>query len=305
VSQDTLLTDIILKLAQKLPKNSIEVLCSELQTLKEESEEARRKTLLLRSVPPTGRDLMNELLEIWFTSFRDISPRALSLAIRAVFIALYGNNKTQRFSPSATSTALPASSLPLSASGTAPSSPLTSEALSPKIDLIWSDPFLDQNRLFIPSDQALAEVIQQAQKWVLIVAFAPYQLTPIHKALQEAAQRGVYLNFILTTGEEKESKITCNALKAISPEVEKKTYVYHWPEANRPKSSKNKIGSLFAKCAVADKKIAFISCANLANYDFKLNMEMGVRIEGGPLPDQINTLFRTKIQQNVFVPVSI
>jgi PLD-like domain len=44
------------------------------------------------------------------------------------------------------------------------------------------------------------------------------------------------------------------------------------------------VSSLHAKCAVIDSNLLFLSSANLTEFAFNLNMELGVLIKGGSLP---------------------
>jgi phosphatidylserine/phosphatidylglycerophosphate/cardiolipin synthase-like enzyme len=43
---------------------------------------------------------------------------------------------------------------------------------------------------------------------------------------------------------------------------------------------------LHAKCALADREALLVASANLTEHALELNMEIGVLICGGPLPEQ-------------------
>jgi phosphatidylserine/phosphatidylglycerophosphate/cardiolipin synthase-like enzyme len=45
------------------------------------------------------------------------------------------------------------------------------------------------------------------------------------------------------------------------------------------------------KCAVADGRSLFLSSANLTEYAFTINMELGLLVTGGPLPGQVEEQF--------------
>jgi cardiolipin synthase A/B len=46
--------------------------------------------------------------------------------------------------------------------------------------------------------------------------------------------------------------------------------------------------SVHAKCAVADGAVAFITSANLSTAAMERNMELGVLIRGGTIPDNLD-----------------
>ncbi len=57
---------------------------------------------------------------------------------------------------------------------------------------------------------------------------------------------------------------------------------------------------LHVKCAIADGQRLFLSSANLTEYAFTINMELGLLITGGALPEQVEKHFHQMIQQGVF-----
>ena len=79
--------------------------------------------------------------------------------------------------------------------------------------------------------------------------------------------------------------------------------VYFWPKENRGQDDKGKVGILHVKCAVADGRWLFLSSANLTEYAFTINMELGVLVTGGNLPAQVQEHFDRLIQDGVLVNV--
>ena len=71
--------------------------------------------------------------------------------------------------------------------------------------------------------------------------------------------------------------------------------VYYWPKENRKADESGKVGTLHVKCVVGDGNQLFLSSANLTKYAFRLNMELGVLINGGRLPRQIESTFESLI----------
>ena len=69
-----------------------------------------------------------------------------------------------------------------------------------------------------------------------------------------------------------------------------------WPLEKREKDNNGKPGILHVKCAVADGRWLFLSSANLTEYAFTINMELGLLVSGGNLPGQVEAHFDYLIQ---------
>ena len=67
--------------------------------------------------------------------------------------------------------------------------------------------------------------------------------------------------------------------------------LYYWPKEQRARDSSGKLGILHVKCVVADGRWVFLSSANLTDYAFTINMELGLLITGGDLPNRIERHF--------------
>lgn len=59
------------------------------------------------------------------------------------------------------------------------------------------------------------------------------------------------------------------------------------------------------KAAIADNRYLFITSANLTEYAFTLNMEMGLLVENEELTIQLITQIERLIQQKIFVPITL
>lgn len=68
-----------------------------------------------------------------------------------------------------------------------------------------------------------------------------------------------------------------------------------WPQYG------DKLGILHVKCAVADGRWRLLSSANLTEYAFTVNMELGVLVTGGKLPRHVEENFDKLIQTRVLV----
>lgn len=168
--------------------------------------------------------------------------------------------------------------------------------------LVWTGP-ASHGPALRRTDQALLQVINAAQHRLLVVSFAVYKIANIRKALVKAAERGVNINICVEAPEPSEGKMTYDTIKALGKQVAKNATVYIWPKDKRRQTDDGKYGSLHVKCAVADEELLFISSANLTEYALKLNMELGVLIKGGPLPDDVVSHFSRLIEDGILVEV--
>ena len=62
-------------------------------------------------------------------------------------------------------------------------------------------------------------------------------------------------------------------------------------------------GVVHAKCAVADGRVAFITSANLTSAAMERNMELGVLVTGGNLPEELHNHLEALITTKVLEPV--
>ena len=77
--------------------------------------------------------------------------------------------------------------------------------------------------------------------------------------------------------------------------------IYYWPLDRRENDAAGRHGILHVKCAVAHGRKLYLSSANLTEYAFTVNMELGVFIVGGNLPGQVEKHFDRLIQAGVLV----
>lgn len=171
-----------------------------------------------------------------------------------------------------------------------------------RVEVVWTGPTstLPLRR----TAQAVQQVIDEADHDLIIVAFAVYDVPEIGQALIRAANRGVRLWLIIESPQESAGKVAYDGLAAFGSPVVERATVLRWPSAERPQDATGKHGSLHAKCAVADGAVAFVSSANLTHYALNLNMELGVIIRGGMIPQQVAEHWRQLVQANVLVQVN-
>jgi phosphatidylserine/phosphatidylglycerophosphate/cardiolipin synthase-like enzyme len=166
------------------------------------------------------------------------------------------------------------------------------------VELVWTGP--DAGVVpFRRTEQALLQVIDGAKERVLVVSYAVYKIPRICDALIRAASRGVRIKIVVETPDRLEGQHTYSTIQALGSQVATKSSVYFWPLENRAKDSNGKAGILHVKCAVSDGRILFLTSANLTEYAFTLNMELGLLVSGGGLPEQIEQHFDRLIQMGM------
>jgi phosphatidylserine/phosphatidylglycerophosphate/cardiolipin synthase-like enzyme len=167
------------------------------------------------------------------------------------------------------------------------------------VEIVWTGPEVG----LIPlrrTEQALLQLIGSAAQRIIIVSYAVYNIPRICKALVEAADRGARITIIIETPDRIEGQNTYNTLMALGPSVANCCNVYLWPSEKRKKDTNGKPGILHVKCAVADGNRLFLSSANLTEYAFTLNMELGLLIAGGAISKQVEDHFHQFIDDGVF-----
>lgn len=259
----TVLIEEINNLVTDLPGEVVEKLTNALRQ-GPRSEWSAIQSQAIRAVTQPGvRQRVKRFLEFWQANAKEIQADSVALAISAVAHAAEVHRQAQ------------------------------------SLELVWTGP----DSQIIPlrrTDQALLQLIKEAQKDLQIVSFAVYKAEAITKALVKAAQRGVSISIYLETPDASEGKIAYDTIKALGQDIAQHARIYNWPLENRAQSESGKHGSLHAKVAVADGQTMLISSANLTEYAMTLNMELGILIRGGPLPAQIQRHLTELVEKGVF-----
>lgn len=167
-----------------------------------------------------------------------------------------------------------------------------------RVELVWSGPSTVSSTLR-STGPALLELISEARQSVYIVTFAAYKVPTVADALADAVKRGVRVVFVLESDSVSGGKVDFNPLPHLLGDLATGAEVYVWPQDKRQRDSRGRHGSLHAKFAVADRRRLLVSSANLTEYAFTLNIELGTMVTGGSSPldasRHIDELIRTGI----------
>jgi phosphatidylserine/phosphatidylglycerophosphate/cardiolipin synthase-like enzyme len=185
----------------------------------------------------------------------------------------------------ATAAWAPAPDKPALALGLAAAREREQAARRQRVSIVWTGPETDA----VPirrTDQALLELIGRASRRLIIVSFAVYKVREIAEALVAAADRGCAVSVVLESEAESGGKVSYEMAAALGSEVATRASLYTWPYDLRPET-RGKRASLHVKCAVADAERLLVSSANLTEYAFTKNMELGLLVEGGEAPRRV------------------
>lgn len=253
-------------LAKGLPASVVESVAHVLSSVDQMDWESCRNRIMAGIAHAHYRSVVLNFLDNWRMDASDVSPEAVSAAL----LAASWSEQTHRDSES--------------------------------VELVWTGPDVG----VVPlrrTEQALLQVIESATERLTVVSYAVYKIPRICEALIGAADRGVLINVIIETPNRLEGQNTYDTLKAIGPSLAARCGVFLWPSENRAKDGTGKSGILHVKCAVADGRWLFLSSANLTEYAFTLNMELGLLIIGGNMPSQVESQFARMIQTGALVRI--
>lgn len=168
----------------------------------------------------------------------------------------------------------------------------------PSVELAWTGP-RTQSVPHRHTEQAILQVIDSARRRITLVCYAVYRIPHVRDALVRAARRGVRVGIVVETPDEIQGRQEYDTIRALGEDVAACSTLYFWPRDRRPRDPNGKVGILHVKCVVADGRWLFLSSANLTEYAFSINMELGVLITGGEQPVIVEGLFQRLIEDGL------
>lgn len=164
-------------------------------------------------------------------------------------------------------------------------------------ELVWTGPttpFVSARR----TEQALLQVINAAKQTLFVTSFVAYDVSTIVKALNDASAQGVSTSMLLESSQEHGGSISFDAIgkmKALVPNA----HLYTWRDQGEIFSD----GRVHAKVAVADRHTCFITSANLTGFAMERNMEAGLLLYGGNIPQMLEENLRALVSLKIVSPV--
>jgi cardiolipin synthase A/B len=164
-------------------------------------------------------------------------------------------------------------------------------------ELVWTGPTtpaVSARR----TEQALLQVINASNSTLFITSFVAYDISSIVRALNAANDRGVVVSMLLESSQNHGGSINIDVIGKMRTLVPS-ARLYAWID----KADEFSEGRVHAKVAVADGCICFITSANLTGYAMEKNMEAGVLISGGHIPNLLNVHLRALVEMKLVAAV--
>jgi phosphatidylserine/phosphatidylglycerophosphate/cardiolipin synthase-like enzyme len=248
------------RLASRLPYALVLVVAESIIRCGQLERGAARQAILQSIPTPDFREATAEFVDLWYTSARQIGAEAVAVAL----VTAAKCEQEHRHDET--------------------------------VEVVWTGPEPFETR-FRQTEQAVLEVIESATHRLTMVSYAVYRIPRIREALITAANRGVRIRLIVETPSRIEGQGEYDCLLALGQNVASACSVYYWPQDKRSRDDNGKIGILHVKCAIADGYRMFLTSANLTDYAFTINMELGLLVSGGRLPEQIDCHFDSLIRE--------
>jgi phosphatidylserine/phosphatidylglycerophosphate/cardiolipin synthase-like enzyme len=167
-----------------------------------------------------------------------------------------------------------------------------------RVESVWSGPsevpMLDRKSM-----QAMFDVIDAAQQELLLSSYVVHDIASTVARLRAASDRGVRITMVVEADKQHGGTLDYSGLAAAGLHEIQRLALYYWPLDKRH-TVDGKYGLLHAKCIVADRRDALVGSANLTEHAFHRNIELGVRVTGGTVPESIVRQFEELIRQGVF-----
>lgn len=213
------------------------------------------KSLMVQGIPHLHyRSMAGEFIDVWQDQGAGVTAEAVALALRTASHAEKVHREGQT------------------------------------VELVWTGPGSEAHP-FRRTEQAILQVLDSARQRITLVSYAVYRIPNVCEALVRAARRGVQINVIVETPDKLEGENEYSTLRALGDDVAVCSALYYWPKENRGQDDKGKLGILHVKCAIADGRWLFLSSANLTEYAFTINMELGLLVTGGQMPALVQEHF--------------
>lgn len=157
------------------------------------------------------------------------------------------------------------------------------------LELVWTGPDPKPRRLRL-TEPVLFELVEGAQEDLLLVSYSVSRMEELGAVLKRAADRGVTVTLVLEGWEGPDE--AAPRLEEWGSDPREYARVLTWPPEARLVEGAPVYARLHAKCAVADRRDALVTSANLSRAAHRTSMELGIRVTGGVLPGQIREHFR-------------
>ena len=162
--------------------------------------------------------------------------------------------------------------------------------------LVWTGPSTEVTGLRA-TRSVLNTLVANATRSLVLVSFVSYDVAELTAGLADAIERGVEVTLILETPHNPGGPLIVDAGHPFEP-IKTTAKFYRWPSEAREAFFAS-TARLHAKCVIADRSAVLITSANLTSAGINDNLELGILIEAGPLPDTLGQHLESLIKKGV------
>ena len=161
-----------------------------------------------------------------------------------------------------------------------------------RFQILWTGP--DTSSVPVRrTEQALCDLVDMAKETLFVVSFVAFKADRVYAKIVEAVARGVKVSFLTESSKEHGGSLDNDPIKLLREKIPGAMF-YRWTAKANVAA-----GCVHAKCAIADRKAALITSANLTEAAMENNMERGLLVENehlaGRLADHFAALATEKI----------
>ena len=169
------------------------------------------------------------------------------------------------------------------------------------VSLVWTGPQTEVSGLR-STRAVLSTLVANATESLVLLSFASYDVAELTVSLADATARGVKVTLILETPDNPGGPLTFGPTHPFNP-IKTTASFYRWPLEAREAFFAT-TARLHAKCVIADRSSVLITSANLTSAGINDNIELGILIEAGPLPERLSRHLELLIEAEMLEPVS-
>ena len=151
------------------------------------------------------------------------------------------------------------------------------------VEAVWTGPDVPE-AAFRQTEPAILEVLAGATERITLVSYAVYRIPRIRDALVRAACRGVAITLIVETPNLVEGQGEYDCLLATGRPGGLGFERLLLARAESGRGRKRQARHPSCEMCHRDGRQLFLSSANLTEYAFSINMELGMLVTGGRLP---------------------
>ena len=169
------------------------------------------------------------------------------------------------------------------------------------VSLVWTGPPTEVSGLR-STRAVLSTLVANAAESLVLLSFTSYDVAELTTSLAAATERGVKVTLILETPDNPGGPLIFGPTHPFDP-IKTTASFYRWPLEAREAFFAT-TASLHAKCVIADRSSLLITSANLTSAGINDNIELGVLIEAGSLPERLSRHLELLIEAGMLEPVS-